>query len=155
MTPNLTQLEEALTGDVMRIANRLKRFGGTPMVTLVVRPPRGSGERDVVMTTDEPEAAVAAIRRMTGRASGASAMDVACGQADSGRPPQPTSIGEARSEAMGLLLGVIDSANALVPPPGTSAASAMAQWSVMVERAAYDLYGESWSKFVQRVRRTN
>jgi hypothetical protein len=155
MTYKLTQLEEALSGDVMRIANRLKRFGGTPLVTLVVRPPKGSGERDVVMTTDEPEAVVASIRRMTGRAAGASAMDVAIARVDARRPLQPTTIEEARSEAMGLLLGVIDASNALRPPDGTSADSALAQWSVMVERAAYDMYGESWSAFVQHVRKAN
>lgn len=151
---SLTQLEEDLAGDVSRIAKRLKRFGGTPLVTVVVRPPKGSGERDVILTTDQPEAVIAAIRKMTGRESGMAAMSAA-DAAGSDRPPEPTTVEEARSEAMGLLLAVIDTANALVPPPGTSAASAMAQWSVMVESAAFDLYGESWSEFVQHVRRMN
>lgn len=150
----MTQFEEALAEDVTRIAKRLQRFGGTPMVTLVVRPPRGSGERDIVMTTDEPETAIATIRRITGRAYGAAAFASADARPAGSRPPEPSTIEEARYEGMGFVLGTIDAANGLKPSPGMTAAEALVEWSVAVERMAHEMYGDDWTAFVERVRRT-
>lgn len=115
---------------------------------------KSSGERDVVMSTDEPESAIAAIRRMTARTTGSAAFDAATQQGADTRPPAPTTVDEARCEAMGVLLGVIDTASALVPPPDVSGAQAMLQWSVMVEQVAYQHYGAAWSSFVEHVRLT-
>jgi len=68
------------------------------------------------------------------------------------RPPYPVNVAEARSEAMRLLLGILDMAKAMTPPHKLSPIETLATWAAMAESVVADYYGDEWLSFVARVR---
>src|ERR1043165_494537 len=145
--PVIARLYHDLSNDLDRISRRFK----SAKLTLIVRNP-AQKDGDVVLTNDESEAAIAALRRFTAPKAALDAMEYSEQQQEE-RPPEPTTVEEARAEAMGILLAVIDIANGCRPPDGTPAHEALFTYSGMIERVAAGHYGEAWSTFVQRCRR--
>lgn len=58
-----------------------------------------------------------------------------------------------RSEAMGIILGMIDMARTMRPAKPIPIDEAMEQWASMMESAAREHYGDDWGEFVAHVRK--
>lgn len=66
--------------------------------------------------------------------------------------PMPVTINEARFEAMGIILGIVDLPRIIQPKADLPASVAIQQYSEMVERMASDHYGDDWKRFVALIR---
>jgi hypothetical protein len=62
--------------------------------------------------------------------------------------PAPTTQFEERQQAMGILLGILDTARHMTPPSTLTPIQTLATWSCMVEMAVAEAYGADWRKFV-------
>lgn len=69
------------------------------------------------------------------------------------KPPLPKNVEEARFEAMGILLGIIDMARVMCPSdPRVTPRMALIVYADMVEQMVREHYGPEWNSFKNHAR---
>jgi hypothetical protein len=66
----------------------------------------------------------------------------------------PKTVSEARFEAMGIILALIDNARSMRPSKQMTISDALDQWADMCELAVVETYGDDWRRFAAMVRGT-